>query len=199
MKTVNGLPCYIANISSLEEGIWDISLVEDPAVKRDFVLFQDQEELKFSIQDEEKRIISGVVMLADTPLYRRSPKLGEYYIVFTRETIEKMVEKMSLENKLNNITLNHDGELVPGVTLVELFLKDSSRGLDPTYLKDVTEGSLIASYKVENEEVWSQVKSGEFKGFSLTGLFSAFPAEERSSLDEVLDLINQVKAKYSIK
>ena len=171
MKTINGLPCYIAEITGLDEGIFDISLVENPAVKRDFVLF-NQDKMNFSVQDEEKRIISGVVMLADVPIYRKSPSVGEYYIVFTRETIEVMVEKMSLEGKLNNITLNHNGELVDGVTLVELFIKDSSKGLNPTYLPDVTEGSLIASYKVENENVWNLIKAGEFKGFSLSGLFS---------------------------
>lgn len=198
MKTINGLPCYIAQITNIDEGILDISLVEDPAVRRDFVLFS-QDKMTFSVQDPEKRIISGVVMLANTPIYRRSPENGEYYIIFTPEVIETMVEKMSLEGKLNNITLNHNGQLVEGVTLVELFIKDSSKGINPNYLQDVTEGSLIASYKVENEEIWDLVKAGEFKGFSLSGIFSAFPEEEPNDLDNILDLLAQLKAKYSLK
>lgn len=196
MRTFNNLPLYVAEITDPAEGIFDISLVEDPAVKRDFVLFKDQEELTFQVQDESKRIISGVVMLADTPIFRRSPSLGEYYIVFSKDTIELMVEKMSLENKLNNITLNHDGQLVEGVTLMELFFKDSSRGLNPSYLKDVPEGSLVASYKVENDRVWDLVKAGEFKGFSLTGLFSVMLPPEENSLDDILNLLEEVKAKY---
>lgn len=194
MKTINGLPVYIAQIDNSEEGILDISLVDYPAVKRDFVLFS-QDKMNFSIQSEEKRIISGVVMLADTPIYRKSPTAGEYYIVFTRDIIEMMVEKMSFEGKLNNITLNHNGQLVEGVTLVELFIKDSSKGLNPTYLPDVTEGSLIASYKVENEDIWNQIKAGEFRGFSLSGIFSAIPSIDQP-LDDILDLLYQLKAKY---
>ncbi len=194
MKTINGLPVYIAQIDNSEEGILDISLVDYPAVKRDFVLFS-QDKMNFSIQSEEKRIISGVVMLADTPIYRKSPTAGEYYIVFTRDIIEMMVEKMSFEGKLNNITLNHNGQLVEGVTLVELFIKDSSKGLNPTYLPDVTEGSLIASYKVENEDIWNQIKAGEFRGFSLSGIFSAIPSLDQP-LDDILDLLYQLKAKY---
>ena len=194
MKTINGLPVYIAQIDNSEEGILDISLVDYPAVKRDFVLFS-QDKVNFSIQNEEKRIISGVVMLADTPIYRKSPTAGEYYIVFTRDIIEMMVEKMSFEGKLNNITLNHNGQLVEGVTLVELFIKDSSKGLNPTYLPDVTEGSLIASYKVENEDIWNQIKAGEFRGFSLSGIFSAIPSIDQP-LDDILDLLYQLKAKY---
>lgn len=194
MKTINGLPVYIAQIDNSEEGILDISLVDYPAVKRDFVLFS-QDKMNFSIQSEEKRIISGVVMLADTPIYRKSPTAGEYYIVFTRDIIEMMVEKMSFEGKLNNITLNHNGQLVEGVTLVELFIKDSSKGLNPTYLPDVTEGSLIASYKVENVDIWNQIKAGEFRGFSLSGIFSAIPSIDQP-LDDILDLLYQLKAKY---
>ena len=194
MKTINGLPVYIAQIDNSEEGILDISLVDYPAVKRDFVLFS-QDKMNFSIQNEEKRIISGVVMLADTPIYRKSPTAGEYYIVFTRDIIEMMVEKMSFEGKLNNITLNHNGQLVEGVTLVELFIKDSSKGLNPSYLPDVTEGSLIASYKVENEDIWNQIKAGEFRGFSLSGIFSAIPSIDQP-LDDILDLLYQLKAKY---
>ena len=194
MKTINALPVYIAQIDNSEEGILDISLVDYPAVKRDFVLFS-QDKMNFSIQSEEKRIISGVVMLADTPIYRKSPTAGEYYIVFTRDIIEMMVEKMSFEGKLNNITLNHNGQLVEGVTLVELFIKDSSKGLNPTYLPDVTEGSLIASYKVENEDIWNQIKAGEFRGFSLSGIFSAIPSLDQP-LDDILDLLYQLKAKY---
>ena len=194
MKTINGLPVYIAQIDNTEEGILDISLVDYPAVKRDFVLFS-QDKMNFSIQNEEKRIISGVVMLADTPIYRKSPTAGEYYIVFTRDIIEMMVEKMSFEGKLNNITLNHNGQLVEGVTLVELFIKDSSKGLNPSYLPDVTEGSLIASYKVENEDIWNQIKAGEFRGFSLSGIFSAIPSLDQP-LDDILDLLYQLKAKY---
>ena len=194
MKTINGLPVYIAQINNTEEGILDISLVDCPAINRDFVLFS-QDKVNFSIQNEEKRIISGVVMLADTPIYRKSPTAGEYYIVFTRDIIEMMVEKMSFEGKLNNITLNHNGQLVEGVTLVELFIKDSSKGLNPTYLPDVTEGSLIASYKVENEDIWNQIKAGEFRGFSLSGIFSAIPSIDQP-LDDILDLLYQLKAKY---
>ena len=194
MKTINGLPVYIAQINNTEEGILDISLVDCPAINRDFVLFS-QDKVNFSIQNEEKRIISGVVMLADTPIYRKSPTAGEYYIVFTRDIIEMMVEKMSFEGKLNNITLNHNGQLVEGVTLVELFIKDSSKGLNPTYLPDVTEGSLIASYKVENEDIWNQIKAGEFRGFSLSGIFSAIPSLDQP-LDDILDLLYQLKAKY---
>lgn len=193
MKTFKGLPVYIAQIDNSEEGILDISLVDYPATRQDFVLFA-QENMKFSIQDESKRIISGVVMQADQPIYRNSPKFGEYYIVFTPETIKEMVLKMFQEGKQNNVSIMHNGDLVEGITLLELFIKDEKKGINPNYLEGVTDGSVIASYKVENETLWNRIKSGEFRGFSLTGLFSAYP--EPSDLDSVLDLLTQLEAKY---
>ena len=199
MKTFKGLPVYVAQIDDSEEGILDVSLVDYPATHQDFVLF-NQDHLSFSIQDESKRIISGVVMQADQPIYRNSPKFGEYYIVFTPETIKTMVLKMFQEGRQNNISLMHNGDLIEGITLLELFIKDSSKGINPNYLEGVTEGSLIASYKVQDEALWNRIKSGEFRGFSLSGLFSATPTlDEVSDLDSILELLDQLKAKYSIK
>ncbi len=43
----------------------------------------------FVIQDEDQQIISGPLMLADTPIYRNDHN-GEYYVVFTKETIKKI-------------------------------------------------------------------------------------------------------------
>jgi hypothetical protein len=37
--------------------------------------------------------------------------------------------------------------------------------------EDAKDGSWFGSYKVDNEEVWAKVKSGEFQGFSVEGIF----------------------------
>lgn len=200
MKTINGIPVYLASFLNPEEGIFDVSLVEDPAVQRDFVLFKE-DTMNFSIQNEEERIISGVVMLADTPIYRKSPTLGEYYIVFSKESLKYLAEKLFEEGRQNNISLDHNDELIKGVTMLELFVKDSSKGIDPNYLSDITDGSLIASYKVNNEEVWKEIKEGTFKGFSISGLFTAEPVidEKPDTLDEILDLLNLLDSKLSGK
>lgn len=200
MKTINGIPVYLASILNPEEGIFDVSLVEDPAVQRDFVLF-NEDKMNFSVQNEEERIISGVVMLADTPIYRRSSNLGEYYIVFSRETLKFLAERLFKEGRQNNISLDHNEELVTGVVMLELFVKDSSKGIDPKYLENVTDGSLIASYKVHNDEIWKQIKEGNFKGFSISGLFTAEPAleEQPDEIDEILNLLNRLDSSISGK
>ena len=39
--------------------------------------------------------------------------------------------------------------------------------MPPKQFDDVPDGSWFASYYVENDEVWNQVKDGTFKGFSV--------------------------------
>ena len=53
---------------------------------------------KFAIQDEEKRIVSGVAMVADMPIYRRDAIRGEYYVVFDKESIFKIAKKWARSN-----------------------------------------------------------------------------------------------------
>ena len=69
-KTYNGLPLYGADVVSDESGMAVISLVDDPAIQIPFMTFKGQSEFKFNISDEDKRLVYGPVMLADTPIYR---------------------------------------------------------------------------------------------------------------------------------
>lgn len=148
------LPIYMAVIEDVDEGIYSISLVDEPATQKNFVCFKEDKEFQtFSIQDEEQHIISGVVMTANTPIYRRNEDGFEYYLIFSPETIKLMSEKLFADNNQNRIDILHNGQPVNGLYLLELFIKDSSKGISPTYLEDIPEGSLIASYKVRNDGI----------------------------------------------
>ena len=157
----------------MKEGIFKISLVDLPAVESDFMVFNEKQEVKFSIQDEDQHIITGVVMRANFPIYRISPSLGEYYIKYSPETIKTMAEKMLADGTQNNINLMHEDDSdVNGVYMLELFIKDESKGISPKGFEDIEEGSLFASYKIDNETLWKEIKDGKFLGFSLEGIFS---------------------------
>lgn len=168
------IPIFEAMINEEIEGIYKISLVDAPAVESNFFFFnKDKVEVKYSIQDEEQRIVFGVLMRADFPIYRRDEQFGEYYIKYSKETIKKMAEKMLVDGTQNNINLFHAaGTDVTGVNLLEIFIKDSSKGISPVGFEDIEEGSLFCSYKVENDSVWNAIKDGTFLGFSLEGIFS---------------------------
>lgn len=154
-------------------GIDAISLVDMPAVQKNFLCFTKDSELVKLNFDNSKHIITGVVCLADTPIYRYNQNLGEYYVVFTKETIERMVEKFSKQDLFKSVNLQHDNnKFVDGIYMVESFITNKERGINPVEFADIPDGSWICSFKVENDELWNEIINGDkLNGFSLQGMF----------------------------
>ena len=173
------IPVFEARIDTDDSGIYKVSLVDFPAVESDFVYFDKQAKmLKLAITNEEQRLVTGVIMRADFPIYRCSKDIGEYYIVYSKDTIKIMAEKMMADNTFNNINIQHeDGTDVEGINLVEIFIKDTDKGIDPKGFEYIENGSLFATYKVNVDSIWEQIKAGEFRGFSLEGFFDLIPTD----------------------
>ena len=173
------IPVFEARIEADDSGIYKVSLVDFPAVESDFVYFDKQAKmLKLAITNEEQRLVTGVIMRADFPIYRCSKDIGEYYIVYSKDTIKIMAEKMMADNTFNNINIQHeDGTDVEGINLVEIFIKDTDKGIDPKGFEYIENGSLFATYKVNVDSIWEQIKAGEFRGFSLEGFFDLIPTD----------------------
>lgn len=169
----NDKDIYEAKIDDFNDGIIAISLVEYPAVEKDFVCFQaEKEPIRFSIDNEEERLISGVIMLADTPIFRRNGDY-EYYVSYSRETIKKMAAKLLEDGTFKNNDIQHNGEYISGLELMELYIKDSNKGLNPNYVSDVPDGSLMGTFHITDDALWNEVKNGNYlNGFSLEGYFT---------------------------
>lgn len=167
------LPVYEALISSEDDGIITISLVDEPAVESDFVCFsKDAGKQSFALSDASEHLITGCLMKAETPIYRNDNGY-EYYIVFSKKTIQTMARKMLADSTFKNIDTQHNGELLPqgALTLMELYVKDSNKGIDPNFV-DVPDGSLMVTFKVNDESIWQECANGDFlNGFSLEGFF----------------------------
>jgi hypothetical protein len=183
------LPIYLLEINEdLMDGseVDFVALVDKPAIERNFLRFKE-DRLTFEIQDEDRRIISGPIMLADTPIYRNDNG-QEYFVSFPKDTIYKIIKKMFQKNYTGNVNLMHDPKkIVEGVTMFECWISDESRGVKPMKgFEDAPDGSAFASYFVDNEDVWQKVKSGEFKGFSVEGLFNYKRGEQVMNYEEKL-------------
>lgn len=171
------IPIFKAKVNTEDEGILCMSIVDCPANEREALLFK-KESVAFKVEDEEKRLMFGLVMPADTPIYRRKGDF-EYYITYEASTLAEMAEKFLSSGNYQNVDVQHNGKLVNGVNLVEWFIKDSSKGIVPKGFEDIPDGSIFATYKVENDEIWEALKSGELEGFSLAGLFELEPTDEQ--------------------
>ena len=150
----------------------------------------------FSIISEEKRIISGALMLADELIYRNNEKFGEHYVKFSAETIKSIAIKWAKKNFNNHVNLMHDPEQkVKGVTMFESWLVDSNRGIMPMKgFEGVADGSWFGSFYVENEKVWQSIKRGDYKGFSVEGLFDYVEpiSAEENALKKISELLNSI-------
>lgn len=175
-----------------------VALVDRPAIQRGFLAFKEARQ-NFVIQDEEQRIISGPLMLADTPIYRNDAIRGEYYVVFSADTIKQIAQKFFKKGYQNNVNLMHNsGDVQEGLTMFESWIVDKKRGIQPMVgFEDVPDGSWFGSYKVENDEAWNKVKSGEVLGFSVEGNFLYKEQEqmtpEEKMMNEIIKLLQKVK------
>ena len=176
--TIGGIPVYDAIISDAETGMFKISLVDDPAVISNFQAFDKQHiPQMYAIQDEEKRLVRGVVMRANFPIYRRDDRMGEYYIIYKADQIRLMAEKYLAESRQNDVNLMHQEDSnVDGVQMVQYFIKGD--GVSVEGFDDCADGSLFAEFHIVNDDVWAEVKAGTYKGFSLEGVFDLLPESD---------------------
>lgn len=189
------LPVYEAQIDSVDTGICALSLVNNPATESMLLCFEeDARRMQFSVVNEEKRILTGLIMCADRPIYRRTAGGQEYYILFRREVLEAMAERMLLFGTENVFNFNHNPELpIYGMKCREIYFKDIERGICPKGFEDVEDGSMFGTFHVTDDNVWEEVKTGKF-GISLEGVFDyqLVETEEDKLLAEIEEIIKQI-------
>lgn len=168
MKTFNNLPLFSVSVEDDDCTITTISLVENPAMQLPMYCFADEKKLQeFAIQDETKHCFISCIVRCDYPIYRVDAAGNEFYIVFDKETSMKLCQKLLRDGFQQNISLDHNGELISGVELQEVFIKDSSKGISPVGFEDAAEGSLFGIYHVSDESLWNDCIEGRFGGVSL--------------------------------
>ena len=178
-----------------ETGMNAISLVDAPAVEHNFLCFDKDKKYNLEFRDEAKHIITGVVALADTPIYRYNPSIGDYWVVFTKDTIQKMIEKYSRSGLFNSVNLDHDDQrFTNSVFMIESYVVNRERNIVPVGFENIPDGSWICSFNVEDEQLWSEiVNTDKFNGFSLQGIFDLTPEPKEMTIDELIDSILENK------
>lgn len=183
------MPLLRLTINGDEDGVNIISLVEFPAVERNFI--QLSKEVKLSLNDEKKELL-GVALIPDFPIYRRDEQ-GEYYIVFSAESIRKIAIDFYKKLNVNMADVEHSHNMENGITYFQSLIVDKENGICPAAFKDLPDGTWIIGCKIDNTDVWNAVKNGTVKGFSIDGYFHAEPKkqeDEKQTLDNLDDLFN---------
>lgn len=189
MVVYNNLPLYDVFLDN-EKGLEFISIVNMPAIERNFVAFAENEPIKMSM-DEEQHIITGPALIPNKPIYRRNGA-DEYFIVFSEQTIKDVMEKYMSDKGLG-INLEHTYE-TENASIIESYLINRDKGILHKDFDDLPDGTWIVSMKIHNEKLWELVKSNTLNGFSIEGILSLQPAKEKLSKQEKSNsLINIIK------
>lgn len=183
------IPIYDAFLSEGEnEGLSCISIVDEPAMEKEMLVFnKDSRPVMFSVQDEMQHKITSVVIRCGYPVYRIDETGKEYYIRFGRDVIEQLAEKYSKDGLLNKVSVQHNGELLDGITMVEFFIKDIGKGINPVGFEDIEDHSLFCTFKVNNDKVWDRIVEGEFGGLSMEVFLDMKPTDEYVEEDSYWD------------
>lgn len=188
--------------------IYAVSLVEDEAVESGFIALSKQKPMEFKIQNEERRMLYGVALRADYPIYRRYGD-EEFYLIFGKDAIRRLMTKFMSNYGQKSFTIDHM-EPAEGIVITESWLvkdteNDKSNALG---LENVSEGSWIIGCKINNDEIWQSIKEGRWHGFSIESWIDMEEIEEfkkinkenkkidmavkKSKFDEMMDKIKSI-------
>jgi len=180
-------------------GIEAISVVENPAIEEDFIALKN-EEIKLAEVNNEKRILMGALLIPNKPIYRKKGE-EEYYIYFSKKTVEKASQLYLMNGNQSKATLEHQ-YTINGLTLVESWLvEDEVHDKSRKYGLNVPVGTWMGAVKVNNDQIWEEfVKTGKVKGFSIEGYFAdkmERPKEpvndfEEEEAEEMLSVIRSI-------
>lgn len=170
MASLNGLPVFYIKVDeSLEsnQGIDFVSLVDVPAIETNWVALSNQKKFEFNT---DKQLLFGPILIPDQPIYRFSKEMGEYYVVFTKDEISKMVRKFQAQQKTVNLNYQHkkDSQLSNAV-IQEIWLTESP-DKSQKYGFELPEGSAFVVAHIGDSKFWNEeVKTGNVRGFSIEG------------------------------
>jgi hypothetical protein len=177
--------------NDLQTGIHAVSVVHSPAIEENFIALS-KHEIELKEVDAEKKILMGAALVPNKQILRADKDGKGYYIYFSEDTIKKASELFLMRSNQNNATLEHK-EKLNGLSVVESWVIDNPE-MDKSkeYGFSLPKGTWMISMKVNNEDIWKEVKAGKVKGFSIEGYF-ADKYEMSQEKDEREEIINQLK------
>jgi hypothetical protein len=198
VRDLTELPVYeIVIEEDGNQGIRMVSLVENPAIEVMGMYFSDDEinkEVVYQFKEVgDKQIVVGPALIPDRKILRKDDEGNYYYVKFTRETIERLVNKFNEENNNRSINVDHSNRMVDG------FIQQNWIVEDPTYDKsrfygfnNLPIGTWMIEVKIKDSKFWaSEVKAEGKYGFSIEGLLGQ-KLIEMSEVVEVNDLIDDL-------
>jgi len=149
-----------------------ISLVSSPAIEETFVFFgKGKNNLTLAKIDEEKRMLVSPALIPLKNIYRYDANTDtDYYVYFSKETVAQAAALYLKHNNHHKATYEHE-DRVSGVLTIESWIKEGDKDKSSYYGFDLPIGTWFVKMKIENEDLWQEIKKGSVRGLSIEGYF----------------------------
>ena len=153
----------------------------------------------FAIQNEEKRIVAGALMIPNQFILRRDENGDPYYVFFSRDTIKRIQERFNKGGFQNVTDIDHDGKLLDSNILLEQWIIESKEHDKSKYygFHNLNLGTWFGVYKVLDDATWNKIKDGTIRGFSIAGDFiskgTAVKNNEEELLGKIIDVLQTIR------
>ena len=131
--------------------VYAISLVECPAIESNFVYLSEEKPIQVCLEQDEKHMVFGAVLIPDKPIYRYNQD-EEYYLRFPKETIEVLAHEYLQNDNIYSFTQQHK-ENADGVSIIESWVKTSNNDKSVDLGIDAPIGTWFVGAKIDNEEI----------------------------------------------
>ena len=176
------LPLFDISLEDIAQGMYKISLVDKPAIEENFIYFNEVKKIEM-FSDQEKKEIVGPIMIPNKEILRFSPDMGYYYVRFTEQTIRDIMYKYSKEGLFNAFGVNHSYD-TDDVVMLEVWMKESDNDKSKDYGYDLPNGTVFVKAKIESDELFTAIKSGEINGFSIEIKADIKPTNNNEQMNE---------------
>ena len=177
--------------SDILGGVNAISLVDFPAIEENFIALKN-ERSKFVLAKADKQVLVGPALIPNKMIYRYDENTGEdYQIYFTKRTVSDAAFAVLRKNRQNNYTEMHSNEVGQIYLQESWIIEDEKNDKSNLYGFKLPKGTWMVSVKVENEEIWNKVKSGELRGFSIEAFFVNAVSHKSNDIESVLKSANE--------
>jgi hypothetical protein len=181
-----------------------MSLVKEPAIEVDFLKLSD-EKPTIKLANEELREVVGAALIPNKKYYRKKEffqktldKNEDGYIFFNEANVK--LAAMSFLKSNNKINIQHSEDVNDGdVDLVESWIIEDKN--DKAYkvlnfdINEIPIGSWMLREKINNEEIWKDIKKGNINGYSIEGspqVIERFTSMKMQKDIDEDELVNQI-------
>ena len=128
----------------------------------------DDELKAMEFQDDEKRVIYSVAMRPNMLIPRKDINGEPAMVFYSEETVNDLQQNFFKNNSHNGATINHDKNIRKDMYAFESWIvQDPEKDKATSLGLQVQKGDWVMAQKVDNEEVWEDIKKGKLTGFSI--------------------------------